>query len=109
MNALAPALLARLWRSACARVQRLSTYAAAPTHGGYVCGTAPGVNVPAARRSVGLHLSRLYLLLEGGWSMERANNAMLAITEFKDRCEWLEPAHMLGALGGGESLQEACE
>lgn len=28
----------------------------------------PGVNVPAARRSVGLHLSRLYLLLEAGWS-----------------------------------------
>ena len=39
----------------------------------------PGVNVPAARGSVGLHLSRWYLLLEGGWSMERANNAMLAI------------------------------
>jgi len=52
----------------------------------------PGVNVPAARRSVGLHLSRLYLLLEAGWWTERANNAMPAITEFKDRCDWLEPA-----------------
>jgi hypothetical protein len=65
----------------------------------------PGVNVPAARRSVGLHLSRLYLLLEGGWSMERANNAMLAITKFQDRCEWFEPPTMLGTLSVLEVLQ----
>jgi Family of unknown function (DUF5946) len=67
----------------------------------------PGVNVPAARRSVGLHLSRLYLLLECGWSMERANNATLAITEFKDRCDWLEPLTMIGTLSVREVLQVA--
>lgn len=58
----------------------------------------PGVNVPAARRSVAVHLSRLYLLVEGGWPMERANNAMNAITAFKDRCDWLEPPSMTGTL-----------
>ena len=67
----------------------------------------PGVNVPAARRSVGLHLSRLYLLLEAGWSTERANNAMPAITEFKDRCDWLEPPLMTGTLNVLEVLQAA--
>jgi hypothetical protein len=30
--------------------------------------------------------------------MERANNAMLTITEFKDRCDWLEPPSMTGTL-----------
>jgi Family of unknown function (DUF5946) len=65
----------------------------------------PGVNVPAARRSVGVHLSRLYLLLEAEWSTERANNAMLAITEFKDRCDWLEPPSMSGTLSVLEVLQ----
>lgn len=68
----------------------------------------PGVNLPAARRSVAVHLSRLYLLLEGGWSMERVNdNAMLAITEFKDRCDWLEPPTMAGTLSVLEVLQAA--
>jgi hypothetical protein len=67
----------------------------------------PGVNVPAARRSVGLHLSRLYLLLEAGWSIERANNAMPAITKFKDRCDWLEPPSMTGTSSVLEVLQSA--
>lgn len=67
----------------------------------------PGVNVPAARRSVGMHLSRLYLLLEGGRSTERVNKAMLAITEFKDRCDWLEPPSMIGTLSVLEVLQAA--
>jgi len=30
--------------------------------------------------------------------MERANNAMNAITAFKDRCDWLEPPSMTGTL-----------
>jgi hypothetical protein len=65
------------------------------------------VNLPAARRLVGVHLSRLYLLLEAGWSTERANNAMFAITEFKDRCDWLEPPSMTGTLSVLEVLQAA--
>jgi len=67
----------------------------------------PGVNVPAARRSVRAHLSRLYLLLEGGWSMERMNPAMLLITAFKGRCDWLEPPPMMGTMSVFEVLQAA--
>ncbi|HEY0797091.1 MAG TPA: DUF5946 family protein [Acidisarcina sp.] len=58
----------------------------------------PGINTRAARRSVGVHLSRLYLLLERGWPIERANEAALAINRFKDQCEWLVPPSMLGTL-----------
>jgi uncharacterized protein DUF5946 len=73
-----------------ARLHRLAVDAYAAQH--------PGVNVPAARRSVGVHLSRLYLYLELGWSMDRVNNAMPAIIAFKDKCEWLEPPSMVGTL-----------
>jgi hypothetical protein len=73
-----------------ANLNRLTVDAYAAQH--------PGVNVPAARRSVGVHLSRLYLYLEAGWSMERVNNAMPAILEFKDTCDWLEPPSMVGTL-----------
>jgi hypothetical protein len=82
-----------------ARQHRLSVDTYAVQH--------PGVNVPAARRSVGVHLSRLYLLLEGGWPMDRANNAMLAITQFKDRCHWLEPPSMTGTLSVLDVLRAA--
>jgi hypothetical protein len=40
----------------------------------------PGIDVLAARRSVAVHLSRLYLLLERQWPMERANDVALAIS-----------------------------
>jgi hypothetical protein len=82
-----------------ARLHRLAVDTYAVQH--------PGVNVPAARRSVGTHLARLYLLLEAGWPMERVNNAMLAITQFKDRCDWLEPPSMTGTLSVLEVLQAA--
>jgi hypothetical protein len=39
--------------------------------------------------------------------MEGANNAMLAITEFKDRCDWLEPPSMIGTISVREVLQAA--
>ena len=39
--------------------------------------------------------------------MERANNAMLAITKFKDRCEWFEPPTMLRTLSVLEVLLAA--
>ncbi len=58
----------------------------------------PGVNVPAARRSVAVHLSRLYLLLERGWPMEQASDAMVAISALKDQRPWLEPPSMAGTL-----------
>lgn len=80
-----------------ARIHRLTVDTYAVQH--------PGTNVPAARRSVAVHLSRLYLLLEAGWSMERINNAMPAITGFKDRCDWLQPPSMTGTLSVREVLQ----
>lgn len=58
----------------------------------------PGVNVPAARRSVGVHLSRLYLFLEVGRSMESVNDTMPTILMSKDKYAWLEPPAMLGTL-----------
>lgn len=58
----------------------------------------PGVNVPAARRSVGVHLSRLCLFLDAGRPIERVNDAMPAILKLKDQCVWLEPPAMLGTL-----------
>jgi hypothetical protein len=73
-----------------ARLHRLTVDAYAAQH--------PGVNVPAARRSVGVHLSRLYLYMELGWFMDRVNNAMPAIIEFKDKCEWLDPPSMAGTV-----------
>ncbi len=82
-----------------ARIHRLTVDTYAVQH--------PGVNVPAARRSVAVHLSRLYLLLEAGWAMERANNAMFAITEFKDRCDSLNRPPMTGTLSVLEVLQAA--
>lgn len=71
----------------------------------------PGVNVPAAKRSVALHLSRLCLLLEGGWPIDKANDAMRIISAQKNLCEWLEPPSMLGTLSvldvlGAVSIEE---
>ena len=56
----------------------------------------PGVDVPAARRSVAVHLSRMYLLLERAWPMARANACMLAISASKDARPWLPPPSMQG-------------
>ena len=58
----------------------------------------PGVDGASARRSVATHLSRLYLLIERGWSIDRANQAMLRISATKDQRPWLEPPSMQGTL-----------
>jgi len=73
-----------------AKLHRLAVDAYAAQH--------PGVNVPAARRSIGVHLSRFHLYLERGWSMERVDNTMPAIIAFKDKCAWLDPPSMAGTL-----------
>lgn len=64
----------------------------------------PGVDTPQARNSVGIHLSRLYLLFERGWSIERANAAMLAITAKKHAYPWLAPPGSMGSLSVRHAL-----
>ena len=73
-----------------ARLHRLSVDAYAVQH--------PGVNGPQARNSVGIHLSRLSLILERGWPIERANDAMLAITAKKRHYPWLTPPEQRGEI-----------
>ena len=58
----------------------------------------PGVDVSQARNSVGIHLSRLWLLFERGWPISRANDAMLTITAKKMHYPWLTPPVQRGAL-----------
>ena len=65
------------------RVHRLTVDAYAVQH--------PGVDTPQARNSVGIHLSRLLLLFERGWSIDRANASMAAITAKKHDYPWLIP------------------
>lgn len=58
----------------------------------------PGVDGPQARNSVGIHLSRLSLMFDYGWSVERANEAMLAITAKKRQYPWLAPPSACGTV-----------
>lgn len=51
----------------------------------------PGVDGPQARNSVGVHLSRLALMVGRGWPLERVNDAMVEITAKKGKYPWLEP------------------
>lgn len=73
-----------------ARLHRLTVDAYAVQH--------PGVDGPQACNSVGIHLSRLCLIFDGGWSIERANDAMLAITAKKRHYPWLTPPSARGAV-----------
>lgn len=73
-----------------ARLHRLTVDAYAVQH--------PGVDGPQACNSVGIHLSRLCLIMECGWSMVRANDAMLAITAKKRHYPWLTPPSDRGAI-----------
>lgn len=66
-----------------ARLHRLTVDAYAVQH--------PGIDCPKARNSVGIHLSRLCLMFDWGWSVERANDAMLVITAKKQHYPWLSP------------------
>lgn len=72
------------------RVHRLTVDTYAVQH--------PGVDTPQARNSVGIHLSRLLLLFERAWPIERANAAMLTITAKKHAYPWLTPPPSLGLL-----------
>jgi Family of unknown function (DUF5946) len=78
------------------RVHRLTVDTYAVQH--------PGVDTPQARNSVGIHLSRLCLMLERGWSIDRANAAMLAITAKKHDYPWLTPPASLGPLSVRNAL-----
>jgi hypothetical protein len=57
-----------------------------------------GVDTPQARNSVAIHLSRLCVMLQAGWPMEKANAAMVEITARKMRYPWLVPPENRGAL-----------
>jgi len=71
------------------RLHRFSVDAYAVQH--------PGLENAQARNSVGVHLSRLCVLLEQGWPMERANEAMVAIsTAKKGSYPWLNPPEFRG-------------
>jgi hypothetical protein len=58
----------------------------------------PGVDTAQARNSVGVHLTRLCLILDFGWPIERANDAMVQIAGRKSSYPWLAPPCMSGAL-----------
>ncbi len=51
----------------------------------------PGRPSRQSIRSVGLHLIRLCLVLEGGLDLRRANEAMRAAASAEDAFVWLEP------------------
>ena len=71
-------------------VHRLSVDAYAVQH--------PGKPSAQSVQSVGLHLVRLFLLLEGGLPAEEANAAMLELGRHKQWFSWLEPPPSRGAL-----------
>ena len=90
-----------------ARFHRLSVDAYAVQH--------PGSPSPETIQSVAVHLCRLCIIVEGGLSIERANEAMLAIHQVEGRFRWLEPppsrgpvtvADVLAAQGVDEHLRQ---
>jgi hypothetical protein len=78
------------------RTHRLTVDAYAVQH--------PGVDGAQARNSVGIHLSRLGLMFQRGWPLERANDAMLAITAKKFEYPWLSPPPILAGKTVGDVL-----
>lgn len=66
----------------------------------------PGRPGPQSIKSVGVHLVRLYLLLECGLEMQRANDAMLKINRLKDGFTWLTPPSTPGSITVAD-VQEA--
>ena len=71
-----------------APIHRLTVSAYAAQH--------PGKPSPKSGQSVGVHLIRLHLLLEGGLPHERANDAMVALSARPQRFPWLDPPPSLG-------------
>ena len=51
----------------------------------------PGIDVPQARNSVGIHLSRLCLWLDLGWKLREINAVMDAISGKVRSYPWLTP------------------
>ncbi len=68
----------------------------------------PGVDTPQARNSVGIHLSRLCLLLDRGWPLERANAAMFVITAKKFAYPWLAPPTRPAGVTCGRPCRGRC-
>lgn len=58
----------------------------------------PGKPSRQSIRSVGIHLVRLYLLLERGLAPDQASDAMRGAVKHKTQYHWLEPPRSLGAL-----------
>ena len=58
----------------------------------------PGKPSPQSINSVGTHLIRLSLFLEGGLNQDQANNAMLKAIKQKEKFVWLEPPESRGEL-----------
>jgi hypothetical protein len=56
----------------------------------------PGQPSLQSIQSVGVHLVRLYLLLDRGLGMARANNAILGATAIKHTFHWLQPPPSMG-------------
>jgi Family of unknown function (DUF5946) len=84
-------VLAREYESpSYARLHRLTVDAYAVQH--------PGVDGAQARNSVGIHLSRLALLFDWGWSVERTDDALWAIPAKKRHYPWLTPPVERGAI-----------
>lgn len=84
-------VLAREYNDAAfASVHRLGVDAYAVQH--------PGQPSPQSIQSVGVHLIRLCLLLEGGVKMSHANQVMLEATKMKKRFVWLTPPSSRGAI-----------
>lgn len=79
-----------------ASLYRLSVDAYAVQH--------PGSASPEAIQSVAVHLCRLCLIFEGGFSIENANDAMLAIHQVERSFRWLEPPRSRGQVTVAEVL-----
>jgi Family of unknown function (DUF5946) len=58
----------------------------------------PGKPSRQSIQSVGVHLIRLYLLLEDGLEMTSANDAMKSASQIKQRFIWLEPPPSMGVI-----------
>lgn len=58
----------------------------------------PGKPSVQSIRSVGYHLTRMFLILEQGISPEQTQQAMVKISATKDKYYWLTPPASLGAI-----------
>lgn len=58
----------------------------------------PGTPSQQSIRSVGYHLTRMYLIIERGISPDETQQAMVEISATKDKYYWLTPPSDLGAI-----------